>query len=83
MTPYTVTEVQKASNRLQLKKAAGLDDLPPALFNNGKSNFINLLTNLFENFWRSESVPSELGRIHGYPYFQKRQENPLRQPQRY
>ena len=51
--PPSVTEVQEAVNRLQLKRTAGPDYLPPALLKNGKSNFINLLTNLFEHIWRS------------------------------
>ena len=67
----TVTEVQKAVNRLQLKRAAGLDDLPPALFKNGNSDFINLLTNLFEHIWRSESVPLNWGESTVIPIFKK------------
>ena len=58
--PPTVTEVQKAMNCLQLKRAAGPDDLHSALFKNGNSNFINLLTNLFGG---RNPVPLKLGRI--------------------
>ena len=58
-------------NRLQLKRAAGSGDLLPALFKNRNSNFINLLTNLFEHIWRSESVPLNWGESTVIPIFKK------------
>ena len=69
--PPTVTEVQKTVDRLQSKRAAGADDLPPALFKNGNSNYINLLTNLFEHIWRSEAVPLNWRECTVIPIFKK------------
>ena len=50
--------MHEAVNRLQLRRAAGPDDLPHVLSKNGGSNFINVITNLFENFWwlKSDSL---------------------------
>ena len=58
-------------NRVQLKRAAAPDDLPSALFKNEKSNFINLLTNLFERIWWSESAPLNWGESTVIPFFKK------------
>ena len=54
-----------------MKRAAGPDDLPHTLFKNGNSNFIILLTNLFENIWRSESVPLNWRESMVIPIFKK------------
>ena len=71
MTPPCEDEVRCAIKRLQRNKAAGPDELPPALFKDGGTTLTAAITQLFIEIWHSEDVPGCWGESIVIPIFKK------------
>ena len=67
--PPTETEVRDVIKGLKLGRAAGPDDLSPALFETGNVTLTRVVTQLFESIWQSKSVPKSWGESTGIPIF--------------
>ena len=73
MAPPCEGEVRCANKRSQRNKAAGPDELPPALFKDGGATLTTAITQLFIEIWHSEDVPGCWGESIVIPIFKKGQ----------
>ena len=71
MTPPCEYEVRCTIKRLQRNKAAGPDELPPALFKDGGATLTAAITQLLIQIWHSEDVPGCYGESTVIPVFKK------------
>ena len=71
MTPPCEDEVRCAIKRSQRNKAAGPDELPPALFKDGGITLAAAITQLFIEIWHSEDVSGCWGESIVIPTFKK------------
>ena len=69
--PPTEAEIRKEIQVLKRHKAAGLDDLSPALFKDGGECLVRELTILFSRVWCEERMPPSWGESIVVPIFKK------------
>ena len=71
LDPPSVAEVRRCISALKRHRAAGPDDLMPALFKDGGDVICSALADLFKLIWDQESVPQTWGESIIVPLFKK------------
>ena len=71
MESPSVSEVSECISLLKRHRAAGPDDLPPALFKDGGGLLSQCLSRLFGSIWEKETVPDNWGESIVVPIFKK------------
>ncbi|CAH8543079.1 unnamed protein product [Dicrocoelium dendriticum] len=71
LDPPSRSEVEHEIKLLKLNKAAGPDDLPPALFKFGKPALVDDLHELLVKLWEQETVPTDWSRSVIVPIFKE------------
>ncbi|KER32506.1 hypothetical protein T265_01386 [Opisthorchis viverrini] len=71
MEPPSVSEVSECISLLKRHRAAGPDDLPPALFKDGGGFLNQCLSSLFGFIWEKETVPDNWGESIVVPIFKE------------